>query len=116
MKRGFPKDSERAMCRSFRPYLLSRSYVLGSCSSNSYIDWLAGEYAYTFHVVLPDNLPTSFDGRFGQIHYEITATIERIGKYPKIFKLPFTVIHPLDLNADTLYRVSIIITLQLFFD
>ncbi|XP_023175719.1 uncharacterized protein LOC111602711 isoform X3 [Drosophila hydei] len=95
------------MCRAYRSYLSSRSYVLGSCAGNSCIDWLAGEYSYTFHVILPDNLPTSFDGKYGQIHYEIITTIERSGRYPKVFKLPFTVIQPLDLNADAIYRVPL---------
>lgn len=80
--------------------------MLGSCTGSSCIDWLAGEYSYTFHVILPDNLPTSFDGKYGQIHYEIITTIERSARYPKVFKLPFTVIQPLDLNADAIYRVS----------
>ncbi|XP_062122801.1 arrestin domain-containing protein 17 isoform X1 [Drosophila sulfurigaster albostrigata] len=107
IKKGYPRDSERAMCRAYRSYLSSRSYVLGSCAGNSCIDWLAGEYSYTFHVILPDNLPTSFDGKYGQIHYEIITTIERSGRYPKVFKLPFTVIQPLDLNADAIYRVPL---------
>nr|XP_016935282.1 arrestin domain-containing protein 17 isoform X1 [Drosophila suzukii] len=107
IKKGYPRDSERAMCRAYRSYLSSRSYVLGSCASNSSIDWPAGEYSYTFHVILPDNLPTSFDGKYGQIHYEIITTIERAGRYPKVFKLPFTVIQPLDLNADAIYRVPL---------
>lgn len=107
IKKGYPRDSERAMCRAYRSYLSSRSYVLGSCNGTSCIDWLAGEYSYTFHVILPDNLPTSFDGKYGQIHYEIITTIERSGRYPKVFKLPFTVIQPLDLNADAIYRVSL---------
>ncbi|XP_002070386.2 arrestin domain-containing protein 17 [Drosophila willistoni] len=107
IKKGYPRDSERAMCRAYRSYLSSRSYVLGSCANNSCIDWTAGEYSYTFHVILPDNLPTSFDGKYGQIHYEIITTIERMGRYPKVFKLPFTVIQPLDLNADAIYRVPL---------
>ncbi|XP_017861361.1 PREDICTED: arrestin domain-containing protein 17 isoform X1 [Drosophila arizonae] len=107
IKKGYPRDSERAMCRAYRSYLSSRSYVLGSCAGNSCIDWLAGEYSYTFHVILPDNLPTSFDGKYGQIHYEIITTIERSGRYPKVFKLPFTVIQPLDLNADAIYKVPL---------
>lgn len=106
IKKGYPRDSERAMCRAYRSYLSSRSYVLGTCNGTAGIDWLAGEYSYTFHVILPDNLPTSFDGKYGQIHYEIITTIERTGRYPKVFKLPFTVIQPLDLNADAIYRVS----------
>ncbi|KPU72712.1 uncharacterized protein Dana_GF23083, isoform B [Drosophila ananassae] len=107
IKKGYPRESERAMCRAYRSYLSSRSYVLGSCASNSNIDWPAGEYSYTFHVILPDNLPTSFDGKYGQIHYEIITTIERSGRYPKVFKQPFTVIQPLDLNADAIYRVPL---------
>lgn len=83
--------------------------MLGSVtgSSSSIIDWLAGEYTYAFHVILPDNLPTSFDGKYGQIHYEIIATIDRPSRYSKVYRLPFTVIHPLDLNFDPIYRVSI---------
>ncbi|KRK05465.1 arrestin domain-containing protein 17 isoform X2 [Drosophila yakuba] len=107
IKKGYPRDSERAMCRAYRSYLSSRSYVLGSCANNSSFDWPAGEYSYTFHVILPDNLPTSFDGKYGQIHYEIITTIERAARHPKVFKLPFTVIQPLDLNADAIYRVPL---------
>ncbi|XP_013118372.1 arrestin domain-containing protein 17 [Stomoxys calcitrans] len=107
IKKGYPRDSERAMCRAYRSYLSSRSYVLGSCGVNSYLDWMAGEYSYTFHVILPENLPTSFDGKYGQIHYEIITTIDRPGRYPKVFKLPFTVIHPVDLNSDAIYRVPL---------
>ena len=103
------------MCRAYRSYLSSRSYVLGTCGSTTYMDWLAGEYSYTFHVILPDNLPTSFDGKYGQIHYEIITTIDRPGRYPKVFKLPFTVIQPLDLNADAIYKVSLILFLFFFF-
>ncbi|CAD6995989.1 unnamed protein product [Ceratitis capitata] len=107
IKKGYPRDSERAMCRAYRSYLSSRSYVLGSCASSSCMDWSAGDYSYTFHVILPENLPTSFDGKYGQIHYEIITTIDRPARYPKVFKLPFTVIQPLDLNADTIYRVPL---------
>lgn len=107
IKKGYPSDSERATCRAYRSYLSSRSYVLGSVTgSSSIIDWLAGEYTYSFHVILPDNLPTSFDGKYGQIHYEIIATIDRPSRYPKVYRLPFTVIRPLDLNFDPIYRVS----------
>lgn len=105
IKKGYPRDSERASCRAYRSYLSSRSYVLGSCSTSSIVDWAAGEYTYTFHVILPENLPTSFDGKYGQIHYEIIIAIDRPGRYPKVFKLPFTVIHPIDLNLDAIYSV-----------
>ncbi|XP_053969273.1 arrestin domain-containing protein 17 [Anastrepha ludens] len=107
IKKGYPRDSERAMCRAYRSYLSSRSYVLGSCANSSCMDWSAGDYSYTFHVILPENLPTSFDGKYGQIHYEIITTIDRPARYPKVFKLPFTVIQPLDLNVDTIYRVPL---------
>lgn len=109
IKKGYPSDSERATCRAYRSYLFSRSYVLGSvsASSSSVIDWFAGEYTYTFHVILPENLPTSFDGKYGQIHYEIIATIDRPSRYSKVYRLPFTVIHSLNLNLDPIYRVSI---------
>lgn len=103
------------MCRAYRSYLSSRSYVLGSCGATTYMDWLAGEYSYTFHVILPDNLPTSFDGKYGQIHYEIITTIDRPGRYPKVFKLPFTVIQPLDLNADAIYKVSYHLSIQILY-
>ncbi|XP_067638724.1 arrestin domain-containing protein 1 isoform X2 [Eurosta solidaginis] len=107
IKKGYPRDSERAMCRAYRSYLSSRSYVVGSCASSSCMEWLAGEYSYTFHVILPENLPTSFDGKYGQIHYEIITTIDRPARYPKVFKLPFTVIQPFDLNLDTIYRLPL---------
>ncbi|XP_037956704.1 arrestin domain-containing protein 17 isoform X2 [Teleopsis dalmanni] len=107
IKKGYPRDSERAICRAYRSYLSSRSYVLGTCASSSCMDWSAGEYSYTFHVILPENLPTAFDGKYGQIRYEIITTIERPSRHPKVFKLPFTVIQPLNLNEDAIYRIPL---------
>lgn len=114
IKRGYPHDSERSTCRAFRSYLSARSYVLGSCGSTTPLEWTAGEYSYTFHIILPENLPTSFDGKYGQIHYEIITTIDRFSRSPKIFKLPFTVIQPVDLNANSIYRVKLFLFLFLF--
>ncbi|XP_055375445.1 uncharacterized protein LOC129608142 [Condylostylus longicornis] len=108
LRKGYPHNSERGVFRGYRSYLSSRSYVLGNSSENSStIELLAGEYSYSFHVALPSNIPTSFDGKYGYILYEIVAAIDRPGRCTKNFRLPFTVIHPTDLNIDPIYRVPL---------
>ena len=35
-----------------------------------------GDYSYPFQVILPHNLPTSFEGLHGQVRYSINAKID----------------------------------------
>ncbi|XP_059473871.1 arrestin domain-containing protein 17-like isoform X2 [Neocloeon triangulifer] len=59
-----------------------------------------GEHMYPFNYVLPINLPSSFEGEFGHVRYTVRAVLDRPWKFDQEAKAAFTVISPLDLNAD----------------
>ncbi|GAB6023914.1 hypothetical protein CHUAL_008648 [Chamberlinius hualienensis] len=62
------------------------------------IDLSSGEYEYPFLTILPSNLPSSFDGSFGQIYYTCNCQIDVPLKYDPRCKTTFTVIQLVDLN------------------
>lgn len=64
-----------------------------------------GEYNYTFNTMLPHQLPTSFEGDYGHIRYTASVVLD-IPMWPdKEFEVPFTVIKPINLNADPALKV-----------
>lgn len=89
--------------RADEQYLFVRKYVEGTPCGESF-DFEPGSYTYKFEAEIPETAPTSFDGEFGQIRYEVDLVIDRAWRYNNVFKQPFTVIHPLDLNEDNAYR------------
>ena len=58
----------------------------------------AGEHTFPFECKLPQQLPSSFEGKFGQIRYLARATIERAWKSSVVTRKAFTVLSGLDLN------------------
>ena len=71
------------------PFLLKQSTDL-------YLE--AGDYSYPFQIMLPPNLPTSFEHEYGQIRYSISATIDIPWAFDKHTVKSFTVINVCDLN------------------
>ena len=59
---------------------------------------LAGEYTFDFECKLPQELPSSFEGRHGQVRYLARACIERNWKSNVVTKKAFTILNGLDLN------------------
>ncbi len=59
----------------------------------------AGDYSYPFQVLLPPNLPTSFEHQYGQIRYSISSTIDIPWAFDKHTQKSFSVISNLDLNT-----------------
>ena len=72
------------------PFLLKQN-------SDTYLE--AGDYSYPFQVMLPPNLPTSFEHEYGQIRYSISATIDIPWAFDKHSVKSFTVINVCDLNS-----------------
>ncbi|KAK2179411.1 hypothetical protein NP493_492g01039 [Ridgeia piscesae] len=58
----------------------------------------AGEYTFDFECKLPQELPSSFEGRHGQVRYLARACIERNWKSNVVTKKAFTILNGLDLN------------------
>lgn len=66
----------------------------------------AGDYEYPFHFRLPDHCPSSFEGEYGHIRYEIKAVVDRAFKFDQEKKIAVRVMAPLNLNLDPYCRVS----------
>jgi hypothetical protein len=67
----------------------------------------AGEHSFPFSMILPDQLPSSFEGQYGYVRYTVEATIDQHLKDDHEVNATFTVLLLLDLNLDPLNRVSI---------
>lgn len=59
----------------------------------------AGVTTYNFACMLPPNLPSSVEGKYGNIRYSCKAVIDRPWKTDKEYRMTFTVIKNEDLNV-----------------
>lgn len=59
-----------------------------------------GDYSYPFNIVLPPNLPTSFEHIYGRVRYSIYGTIDIPWAFDKHTTRSFTIVSPLDLNSN----------------
>lgn len=59
----------------------------------------AGTTTYNFACLLPKDLPSSYEGKYGHIRYNAKAVLDRPLKSDKEFRVAFTVIKTEDLNA-----------------
>lgn len=80
-------------------YLSSITYLIGSPHANE-IEILPGLHTYNFACLLPNILPSSFEGVYGHIRYTVKVTFERPWKFDQTYKVGFTVLKQLDLNYD----------------
>lgn len=69
----------------------------------------AGEHVYPFSTMLPPQLPSSFDGEHGHVHYTVKATLDRPWKFDQDTKLVFNVVTPVDLNFNVRAKVILIL-------
>jgi sporulation-control protein spo0M len=67
----------------------------------------AGEHSFPFSMILPNDLPSSFEGQYVYVRYTVEATLDPLLKDDHEVKAAFTVLLLLDLNLDPLNRVSI---------
>ena len=58
-----------------------------------------GTYTWPFQFQIPSNVPSSFQGRHGQIQYALEATVKRSWKFDYTTMVPFTVNSIVDLNT-----------------
>ncbi|XP_076168446.1 arrestin domain-containing protein 17 [Ptiloglossa arizonensis] len=88
-------------------YLHVETYLVGDGKKKSMI----ASGVYPFSLTLPENLPCSFEGRYGRVRYSIRAfldltTATKIYRFPANI-IPFTVAPILDLNRDPLAPLPI---------
>ncbi|XP_050091145.1 arrestin domain-containing protein 17-like [Anopheles aquasalis] len=63
------------------------------------IDLPAQRHLYRFSLLLPDTLPTSFEGDYGYIRYTVRLVLQRPWKFDLTYKIAFTVVNQLNLNT-----------------
>ncbi|XP_033323416.2 arrestin domain-containing protein 17 isoform X4 [Megalopta genalis] len=84
---------------AFENYLHVETYLAGDGKEKSTIT--GG--VYPFSLTLPENLPCSFEGRYGRVRYSIRALLDVTTIYRFSTNIiPFTVAPILDLNRDPL--------------
>lgn len=66
----------------------------------------AGMHTYSFVIPLPWECPTSIDGKYGHVRYEISLILNRYLRFDNIYKQPITVIRTMDLNLVPSYKVN----------
>ncbi|XP_029418424.1 arrestin domain-containing protein 1 isoform X2 [Nannospalax galili] len=81
-------------------WVVEESYFNSSLSLADKGSLPAGEHNFPFQFLLPATAPTSFEGRFGKIVYQVKATIDtpRFSKDHKC-SLVFYILSPLNLNS-----------------
>ncbi|XP_043494820.1 arrestin domain-containing protein 17-like isoform X2 [Polistes fuscatus] len=80
-------------------YLHEEIYIIGDRNAKNTIT----EGVYPFSLTLPENLPCSFEGRYGRVRYSIRALLDITSVYRFSTNIiPFTVAPTLDLNRDSL--------------
>jgi hypothetical protein len=57
-------------------------------------------FQFPFKFTLPQSIPSSFEGSYGNIRYRMRAIIERPWTYDHEVVTLFTVIHIIDLNVE----------------
>ncbi|XP_065354353.1 arrestin domain-containing protein 3-like [Calliphora vicina] len=67
----------------------------------------AGTHTYTFQILLPLLCPTSCEGRYGHIRYELMLKLNRPFRFDNEFSIPLTVLKLIDLNLNPAFRIPI---------
>ncbi|KAG7211006.1 hypothetical protein KM043_016374 [Ampulex compressa] len=89
---------------AFESYLHKETYLVGDGKEKSMIN----SGVYPFSLTLPENLPCSFEGRYGRVRYSIRALLDVTAIYQLSTNIiPFTVAPILDLNRDPLAPLPI---------
>lgn len=65
-----------------------------------------GMHEYSFQVLLPPHLPTSFEGKHGHIRYTASVALDIPFWFDKEFVESFTVIRPINLDILTALQVN----------
>lgn len=68
------------------------------CSEGQKIELSAGVTKYKFSCQLPEELPTSFEAKYGRVRYSVHVVLHRPWKFDLTYTVGFTVLKPYDLN------------------
>lgn len=101
-------QGQRRRSRHFsgrQDYLNTLTYLVGGQPNGPAVNLPQGTHVFKFSCVLPDSLPTSFEGQYGHIRYTATVLVERPTKKNTTYREAFTVLRHVNLNDDPSLRV-----------
>ncbi|CAH2087687.1 unnamed protein product [Euphydryas editha] len=81
---------------SYEEYCNVKKYLVGDEDGDNHLQ--PGHYDYSFSFKIPDNGPSSFEGEYGHVRYEIKVVVDKAFKFDQKKKVWLRVIAPLDLN------------------
>ncbi|XP_049543011.1 arrestin domain-containing protein 17-like [Anopheles darlingi] len=84
---------------SGREEYLTHTVDLLRSETDEPIELPAQRHLYKFSLLLPHTLPTSFEGDYGYIRYTVRLVLQRPWKFDLTYKIAFTVVNQLNLNA-----------------
>lgn len=90
-------------------HMMSNEYTIfneHSIHLSGEVQLMPGTHKYTFQCQLPNELPTSAEGRYGHVRYNVRVVIDRPMWPDKKFKVPFTVIKAINLSEFPSLRVN----------
>ncbi|KAL0870780.1 hypothetical protein ABMA27_005711 [Loxostege sticticalis] len=83
---------------SHEEYFNVKTYVLGGKNAEHNLE--PGKHEYLFNFQIPQNVPSSFEGQYGHVRYELKAVADRPFKIDQEIHHPLRVMEPLDLNQE----------------
>ncbi|XP_045538984.1 arrestin domain-containing protein 17 [Papilio machaon] len=83
---------------SYEEYFSRKVFLLGGESGEYHLQ--PGKHELPFDCPIPANCPSSFEGKYGHVRYEIKVVVDRAFKLDQEKKKQIRVIAPLDLNFD----------------
>lgn len=95
--RSTGKSSHQVVYSEREQYLETETLLLSKqADGDLYLE--VGDYSYPFEVILPLNIPSSFEHHHGKIRYSVKGTIDIPWAIDKHTYKSFTVINNVDLN------------------
>ncbi|CAK1580795.1 unnamed protein product [Parnassius mnemosyne] len=83
---------------SYEEYFKRKVYLLGSEDGEYHLQ--PGKHELPFDCLIPAYCPSSFEGTYGHVRYEIKIVVDRAFKFDQEKKMRIRVITPLDLNVE----------------
>lgn len=81
-------------------YIASNTFLIGSDNGQDTIVE-AGSHIFTFQCLIPENCPSSFEGKYGHIRYVAKVIMMNSSSKNHSYTVGFTVLKLLDLNWDS---------------
>lgn len=83
---------------SYEEYCNMKIYLVGGESGDHHIQ--PGHYDYPFVFQIPGNCPSTYEGEYGHVRYEIKIVVDKAFQFDQKKTVELRVIAPLDLNQN----------------